>query len=55
MIVYFYTAKPVGKPNSDVVVIPLSKAKKMELFGDNNYFLEKMLDNKTVKITKTII
>jgi len=54
-IVYFYTAKPVGKPNSDVVVIPLSKAKKMELFGDNNYFLEKMLDNKTVKITKTII
>ena len=52
-IVYFFTATPTNEPEN-IEWIKLSDISKIELYGEDKLFLKKMINSKTIKITKTI-
>ena len=54
-VVYFYTATPVGELSENVIKKKLSELDNLDLFWDNKFFIEEMLDNENPLVTKIVL
>jgi len=54
-VVYFYTALAKGKPKKGVIAKDIKEVSSLDLYGDNIFFLKKMLKTKYVRVARTDI